>query len=513
MESSDGLKKVISMINTGKQFPAVQLVKANPELAAVVSKLVKSNDVNNTFDPKKEHSYHNLNQSQIQAISDNTKSRIRDNENVMQLFPDIELAVQIIVSSILSPKDMVKTDIIYKAKEAILPAELTLKLNDIVSSHFESYYDIKNELSTILREALFSNGSHIKAIIPESVVDELINSNKRVTTESLAELFTLDNAPAHLGILGNPGEVSKIPALERFASNKIIPTYSPNIKAFESLENYKSLVEVTDNFKLFKLPFVLESHKQNKIKSIIKGKYLSTESNAKLNSAEFSSLVYKNKSGDSKEFISIPTQGNSKRKSVGRPLVLNLPSEAVIPVYVPGSESKHIGYFVLVDADGNPVTLNSNQEHMQGLSGLMANQGQNQSLSSLLIQKAKRNLVSSDGNNLTLDQVTKVYAGIIESDLIERLKNGVYGGELAIANNEEIYRIMLARTFANKFTRLIFIPAELVTYFAFKYFNNGVGKSYLDDLKILTSLRAILLFSKILMILILKRLLKWRLMK
>jgi hypothetical protein len=80
---------------------------------------------------------------------------------------------------------------------------------------------------------------------------------------------------------------------------------------------------------------------------------------------------------------------------------------------------------------------------------------------------------------------------------MDRLRNGIYGDNVVISKNEEVYRIMLARALSNKFTRVVFVPGELITYFAFKYHNNGVGKSHLDEIKILSSLRAILLYSKV----------------
>jgi hypothetical protein len=119
------------------------------------------------------------------------------------------------------------------------------------------------------------------------------------------------------------------------------------------------------------------------------------------------------------------------------------------------------------------------------------------SLSSFLLQKAKRNLINTDTRNLSVPQATQIYSDIVEADLVERLKNGLYGRKVNLSRSNEIYRIMLARSLANQYTRLVYIPAELASYFALKHYDNGVGKSYLDDLKILTSLRAILLFSKV----------------
>jgi len=442
----------------------------------------------------KKESYYDLNQSQINTISDSIKTRLQDNENIIELFPDIELAIQILVSSIISPKDMVKSELIYRALEPIFPAEVILKLNTIVSEHFENYYNIKNDLQKILRDTLFTTGSYVKAILPESIVDELINQNKVVSTESLTELFKTNKDIVNLGILGNPGKNQPRLALERFNSN----SQTTNIRPFPLDNNGKisleNLVEVTDNYKLLKLPKVIDASNKAKLKSIIKGNTLSLEAD-KLSTHDLSTILYKTNSNDSQPFIVIPSTNNTKRKSVGRPLVLQLPSESVIPVYTPGSENKHIGYFVLVDSDGNPLTINSNKESVDGLSSLL-NNSQGNSLSSSLIQKAKTNLVNKS-KVVTIDDITRIYGNIIETDLVERLNNGLYGSNVSVANNEAIYRIMLARSLSSKYTRLIFIPAELTTYFAFKYFTNGVGKSYLDDIKVLTSLRAIMLFAKV----------------
>lgn len=501
MLNQESLKNVIKLVNSGKSYPALQLVKSSPETAALISKLVKPVE-RGDFDLKDKKSHYNLNHSQLRDISESIKSRIKDNENIALLFPDIELAIQILVSSILSPKDMVKTDIIYRTREPILPSEITMKLIDIVTNHIEGYYGLKDDLAEILRDSLFTTGSYIKTIIPESAVDEIINSNQEISTESISELFVSGNKTANLGILGNPGTANKKPALERFIHSDRTLNYDPIVKMTDETPKGKTQfslehLEVTDNYKLLKLPKVIEAANKSKIKKIIKSKNIGLESN-KLNNVQLGNIVYKNPKQGTDTFVVIPGKANVKRKSVGRPLTLRLPSEAVIPVYIPGDESKHIGYFVLVDEDGNPLTMDANSEYVDGLSSMTNLQGhaQNQSLSSMLIQKAKRNLVSMN-DQPTLDHVTKVYANIVETDLIERLNNGIYGKNVAISDNEEIYRIMLARSLATKFTRLIYVPAELTTYFAFKYFTNGVGKSMLDDLKFLTSLRAIMLLSKV----------------
>jgi hypothetical protein len=212
---------------------------------------------------------------------------------------------------------------------------------------------------------------------------------------------------------------------------------------------------------------------------------------------ELEQLIYKGSQSGAKPFADVKTQRMSKRNSVGRPLCMKIPSEAVIPVHVPGDPKAHIGYFVLIDEEGNPITRSSAMSALGQMQSQFSTSNTSHSLTSTLLARARRNLTSNDNKNLTLDQAAKIYSDIVESDLIERLKNGVYGSRAEIAKTNDVYRIMMARTFANQYTRLLYVPSELVTYFAFKYYENGVGKSMLDDLKVLTSLRSILLFAKV----------------
>lgn len=512
MENNESLKGIVGSLNKGRAYPALKLVQSSPETAAILSKLISPATLDQ-IDIKKKNADHSINRGQLNAISETTKSRIRDNEDITNVFPDIELAVQILVSSILSPKDMVKTDVIYKSAEPFLPAELLLKMAEVVKSHMEGHYKLLPELQVMLRDPLFNTGSYIKAVIPESVVDEVINQNQQISTESITDIYTDSKTIRGLGILGNAGVSAHQSAMESIFANNTPVAIDPLVRIMDGQKNIAlEHLEITDNFQFLKMPKVVERVISKTIRSrIATNRKISLEALSNLNpdqakkisSTDMRQLAYKGNDRQSQTFLVLKDGKTGKRKSVGRPLVLRLPSESVIPVFIPGDEKKHIGYFVLVDVDGNPVNRNSVDTMSDGLAGLnninqtSQNQtGQGQSMSSYLLAKAKNNMAAQN-EAITMDRMTQIYASIVENNLMERLTNGIYGKNVKISNNEEVYRIMLARSLSSKFTRLIYIPAELTTYFAFNHFPNGIGKSYLDSVKNLTSLRAILLFSKV----------------
>ena len=486
------IRNLIQELNTGKKYPALSIVRSNPEVAAIISKLVKPKDLNAQALKNMEYGV-GFTQGRMNDISASIKQRNIDADNMMQLFPDLELAAQIIISSVLSPKDMVNTDLIYSVKDTVIPHELSMKLCEVLKTELDTHYNIQDQLPTMLREVLFDRGSYIKAVIPENSIDDIINSNMSISRESLSVLFDKNDDVVHLGILGPSGSNQKQSSiriglgLESFSRG---PTVKPNTYVAADPNNILKLV-INDNYQLLKLPTVIEANNKAKLDSIIGLESKKTT----ITPEQMEVFLYKGPQSKAQTFVQIKTSDNASRRSVGRPLDMKLPPEAVIPVHVPGNESKHIGYFVLIDEEGNPLTRNQQNEYLGDLNTHLNNS--QSSITSFLLEKARSNLVTNDLRNLTLDQASSIYAALVEKDLVERMRSGLYGSKVEISGNEEIYQMMLARTFANQYTRLVYIPAELVTYFAYKYHDNGIGKSMLDDLKILISLRAILLFAKV----------------
>ena len=155
-------------------IPATQLVSKDLPLAALISKLTVTNDpIEKQLENTDGRTY--LDQGQLQVLSESIKSRIKDNENILKLFPDIELAIQIMMSSVLSPKDMMTVELLYNTIETLFPSDIQSKFNALIQELFEKHYPIKNDLSQILRDMMFEKGSVVKMVLPENILDEIIN--------------------------------------------------------------------------------------------------------------------------------------------------------------------------------------------------------------------------------------------------------------------------------------------------------------------------------------------------
>lgn len=494
MEDNNILTQISKNINKGVKVPAVKLVKQDPAVASIISKMVKG-PMDRNKDIRERGKKGLINLSKLTDISQAIEDKAVDSENAIELFPDLEMAIQILVSSILSPKDMTETSLLFKTKDIELPSDILASFLDIVRTDIEGYYDIKSYLQDILRAALFENGSYIRTVMPESMVDQIINNNVSISQESMSELFDVNQRAHSLGFLGAPGKAKNLSLEDLYSKTTVTqadehPSFKLNNKTIV-LENIK----VTDNFKLLKLPRVLQAAKSRKREEIIR--HSSVSISQEVSVSKLHEMLYKNASRDYEQVLIPPSTPNLIRKSVTRPLVMRLPSESVIPVYVPSDPGHHIGYFVLLDDEGNPVTRNANSKYLCNLDNMRTfSNSTNTELSSNLLSRARQNLRSGSAEP-TIDDVAQIYSEILLSDFEQRMSNGLIGNGYEIANINEYSRILLARSLAAKNTRVIFLPLELTTYFAFKYFNNGVGKSLLEDLRQLTSMRAIILFSKV----------------
>jgi len=494
---------VIELANSGQRFPVMKLAKDDPSLAAMISKLVAApeapkygNDGNRTPDIP--------NAAAFQAASNQIGSNVTDARTTMQLLPDMELSAQILISSVLSPKDMTTTEFTIVPPEGLVDAETQAALVARLRTHFEQDYKIKPLLPKILRDMLFETGSYPVAVIPENSLDEAINADSRITMESLAEFFDPEGTPLPLGLLGPAAVVATPPRKRPGLSMEGIQSYKPNV-AIEQMVTFPgafptpvddTFLSVSDNPSVLKIPALNQRVREARVLDALGSRAMESFSH-KLNDRQLTGLVYKQREYGYRPIASLKTQEQLKRRTVGEPLITRFPSESVIPVHVPSSPEVHIGYFIMVDADGYPVSVGSSKDYYQQMSQRLSGAGGGGFASSMLAKVQN----GMDGFNLGRsdhqEHSKKTFASMVEADLLGRLRNGVYGNGVALAKNDDMYMIMLARMLAKQHTQMLFLPVELMTYFAFRYNENGIGESLMDGMKILNSLRAMLMFADV----------------
>lgn len=471
-------KKVLPKIPT--------LVSKQPASAAIVSKLITS---------KQERAQERKKPVNLPDISNNIKERLRNTDDIMTLFPDIELISQILVSSILSPNDMLTPSLIYKAPELKLPIEVKQLLVDKIQKYIEDNYKLKNKLSTILKEALVTHGAYIEAIIPEAAVDDIINPYSKDGQISLESLDVKSNNFFKELNTAIAGKLKKHDST--YLSNKNTP-YTISNEDLTYLENSDKKTLSLEDIDLVITDDPGQMVMQDAKLSMLDYK-LTTEAFKDLSADKELAIDELFRDTDSIKqipMIHINNFDGTSRRSIGKPLVFKLPVESVIPVHVINDPSRHLGYFVLLDEQGAPLSVDYSK-----IENDVSNANTAMSLqvasSKNIISRAKAGLYGITKKDTKLSNLESIYNSIVEKAIKDKLRDGMYGELADIKDNMDIYRVMFFRMLKGYKTKILYLPADLVSFYAFEFRENGTGKSIIEKLQLLYSIRAILLFSNV----------------
>lgn len=476
--SPKNLVEVIKQ-NRNKKMVAKTIVESNPQAITILPKLTK--DVRGV-NPDDGLSNANLNRNLLDTIRHQLETNRQNNKNIIKLFPDLEMGVQILVSAVLSPKKMTDAELLYKFNKGVnvspkISSLLLTKIKDVVNTE----YELEDKLTEIVREALFQSGSYITAVIPEASVDEVINSDllRSYSSESHA---TIDR---YVGRLVDP-----INLISKQRHSKPIT----DLESFAKHLCSESLFKLTDNPQMLRFNSIKSRMESELVKNSYRnGTSFTTESREGIKYLDI--FRNRNTGSDIDKVVSIKTRNETKRKSLGRPMCIKLPSSAVMPITTPGNETNHMGYLVLLDGNGKPINGEASgiDRDSQDFNKLNYDSGS----SVTPVQLAYKNLIADTNAKVNVNDLFEIYKNIVESQLFEDIKGAMNGKDIHIANKNDIFFLMFCRALEGRTTSMLYLPAELVTYTAFYYNEYGIGKSLLDNLSIVSSLRAIMLFSKV----------------
>lgn len=476
-------------------FPRVSAFRPNSVAEAVANKLVQSPIPTRANDRTAAAPAGML----INTIANKTAANVNDAENMMQLLPDLELAKQVLISSILSPNDMMSTELAFNSTADDL-GEIKGALLKELSGFFKDTYKIETQMPRMLEEILFRSGAFPIAVLPESSIDDAINSNSRVSQEVFNSEFVSTHGgvqPRHYGVLGNSTAFNSDGVLNRMTFGGI-EFGLEKLSSSQGDYNYDGRVAnyplyVTDNINLLKYPMIREKMREDRIQDAYAVRGIAMEARRDKMGEEADASLYRPRSFLFNPVLTIKTLSQLDKPTVGHPMTMNLPTESIIPIHVPSSPSEHVGYFIVQDRYGSPVRVAQTHDYFADLN-LQATSIREMS-GQLLAQTRRASEGRKPANEFLVEQAVQMYTEVIEADLKSRLQNGLLGEEVTISKPTEIYRVMFARACQGMLTQLVFVPTSLMTYMAFDYNDFGVGRSLVEATKILGSIRAMLLFA------------------
>lgn len=466
-------------------------------------------------------------------------SVVQDAERLNAIAPEITAAKQIIISSIISPNDLQDADPILGIDD--LPG-IPDQVKDSIVKYLEEYFIKKQYLGKRIKkwseEALFRSGAAATITLPEATLTRLIgnvspkniaigkenlhsylnennykkilNSNvygkiktgyeslstdkekkeyiDKTVKASMEEIISYisqdETANIHLERLKDKSYKSPIKALEAITA-KIVTTFEEG-----------DIIKLTDNPEVLRFGKAVRDYEKRNMKKSLHD--LWKEDVKRQPSIDGTD---QNKESDTTPILDLGDYTSIYDVQESLAYNLEIPTESIIPICIPGSKSEKLGYFVLLDSLGKPIDA---KNYLNANDGCTISSRISNSYSAMFGNKPTSGGIQTPnysngiqfGSELNPEEaaITRIFDYILDQQLRQRLK-GVGYREVEFSRYETIAKCMFYRMLEKKQTTILFVPEMLMTYVAFDYRNNGCGKSLLEDLYFVLSIRVALLVS------------------
>jgi hypothetical protein len=426
----------------------------------------------------------------------------KDNAEIAKLAPEIDQAAAIVIPSILSPNDLRDSPIQFISTSTQLDEDQNNKISTIITDYFNKSLNFESKVPEWLHEALYRSGSKSILMVPLSELDHLFNNpdnfiNNKKANESLnatadnlikESLFGISNESGidNISIKNMALESFTISSIEEHVvpeieNTKIIETFRSRAKSYDRsklgkvIYEFAELITSTENFAITDNPDIIK--KSSMQKQFIN--HMTASLKTKYKTAHYIPL-----SGEPSV-----SEGQTKPIHGEHPLFMELPSQAVIPVFIPGSPSEHLGYFIAIDDMGNPVhIIETNEQNFK------MNSTEQRSTFDNLFKAFGFEDMKIYGTGMSKVMVD-VYQQIMDKYLVDILAKGGLNN-VKIGMDNSLYKCMFSRYLARRKTRLLFVPKDLLSYICYEYNENGTGRSQLEDIKFVLSLRTTVLICK-----------------
>ena len=120
-----------------------------------------------------------INANDIGDVVSSNMAILNDIDDIIELFPDINLAKEIFTSLVLSPNTMSDTKINTLIKNRLLPHSTLNSITEFTRRYVDEEYEVNEKASTIVEETIYDKGAYAEINIPASFVNNLIKEIKR----------------------------------------------------------------------------------------------------------------------------------------------------------------------------------------------------------------------------------------------------------------------------------------------------------------------------------------------
>lgn len=380
-------------------------------------------------------------QKTLKGISD----QMSQADGILEFFPDLQMAREILTAMILSPKDLIfgGMRLGFRGNKYINDKEAHGLLKT-VTDYLKTETPLEKQFPEMIDEALFSYGAHIWLMLPPSYLDKFIKKDQ----------VSLESIDSTLEILNHSDD--------KFLRD------AENVKFADKWQ-----ISFTQNISYLGLPAAMNTAQAKHSQVGLEAFY----------------------GGEQIELIQEFDIPEDERADSAKPLLMKLPMDCVLPIADPANPKHHLLYMVALDERYHPASHAKDMNYLCELQHRMDAARGSSTIEDYDYAK-KLGFGQAKGGEQLKDAYS-LYVKAMEKMIGEAVKEAGYGKDIEIAEWEGFYRIMLARTLQKKKTRLLLVPPYMIDYLAFDYDKMGIGRSLLRKTAMYSNLRAIVMFSNL----------------
>lgn len=478
----------------------------------------------------------------LSQVSDDTHTKIEELKNLTIVAPEIKVAKRVIVSTIMSPQDLQTNKVNITMNYDGLSEDVKNKILEKLNSHFNDEFHFASKLFDWLQVAGFEEGAKAILVLPKHELDvqnaiaDVINGTEglggsiksiKASTENLYDPIPVRGSVEALNSHTPESDLQKRDALNAVINAELdvalenlgVEDFFRNLSDDDKKKKYVDTVKVGREDKQINV-----NNKTNLMEMVREGTFKLLRKNGDgtimvtrdlshiTKSIGKTSGVLENLLKDARAQLTgfDPKNPNAMISAAVRcytvsddikvgendlPIVLEVPSDAVIPVCAPRDNKNHIGYFILVDENGQFIsgtnnyfrtgsTDVTNRLAMNAAKGVYGNA----TLTSFA------DLASNPA--IALQQMENVFAVAVNKLLESKMgEKGLSG--LNINMHNAVGKALFLNLLANNRIRMVFVPEPMMVYYRFDHRDNGTGKTLLEDSSQMLALRTTFMIARL----------------
>lgn len=422
------------------------------------------------------------NKRHLHEMSRSIQLESNETSSIRSIISEIELIEQILIPLIKSPNDMANAGLMFTAEGV---DEVPAAALDVVREYFTNTYKISNLIEPICKACLFDEGSYPIAIFPESAITSTIRagfkgnvSDKNVKSVK-DKLKSLDLESFDFAIANDKNR-------NGFKIGEHVSITGKSYKIYEGVRNdMLRRMDLEARFNDLVSPLDLEARKDRRSKVSVTERDMSVFFAAQ---GEYETIGEMN--------LKTPKQNGDNDDlgyMSGFANVFRLPPSSIIPIVSPNDNERSMGYYLIMDSNYHPVKTESAVDAYGKLKSrreaLTA-----ETLESVL-GEAGRSRVEDFRKKDYTGEMAKMYEDCVVSELKRFLADGIGDSELDVRTTADITLTLLWRSMERRKTNIVYIPPELISYFAFRRNQHGIGKTVLEDHKVTVMQYALVLIA------------------